>query len=355
VTVDLDDVQALRSFDPSDMLGAVAAMPLHAAQAYGTGLEATSLPALDGITAVSYCGMGGSAIAGDVLRALFRDRLGVPVDVNRSPELPEFAGPHTLVVTCSYSGNTAETLEAFQEAHRRGCRVIALTGGGELAERAETAGSGLTVVPPGYVPRAAFGYLVFGLLGTLEAAGLLPPLAADVAETVTELERLVDALGPDRRRDDNAAKRLAWSLGDRRPVVWGAEGLGAVAAARWKAQWNENAKVPAWSASLPELDHNEVVGWAHGEGNEVYVIALRHEGEHPDVAIRFEPSLEIARDAGAVTDQIWAAGRSPLARLCSLVITGDFASVYLALLRAVDPTTMDAIDHLKAVLAESSS
>ena len=174
MTIDLDDLQALLASDPGDMLGAIASMPAHASSAYRMGLEAVSLPALDGITAVSYCGMGGSAIAGDVLRALFRARLGVPVDVNRSPELPAFAGPHTLVVTCSYSGGTVETLEAFEEAQRRGCRLIALTGGGELAERAAAAGVGLTVIPTGYVPRAAFGYLVFGLLGTLEAAGLAP-------------------------------------------------------------------------------------------------------------------------------------------------------------------------------------
>jgi glucose/mannose-6-phosphate isomerase len=355
VTVDLDDVQGLRAYDPGDMLGAIASMPAHASLAYRRGLDATSLPALDDITAVSYCGMGGSAIAGDVLRALFRDRLGVPVDVNRSPELPEFAGPHTLVVVCSYSGGTAETLEAFGEAQRRGCRVIALTSGGELAERAATSGAGLTVVPSGYVPRAAFGYLVFGLLGTLEAGGLLPPLAADVTETVSELEGLVAALGPDRPREGNTAKHLAWNLGDRRPIVWGAEGIGAVAAARWKAQWNENAKVLSWWAALPELDHNEVVGWAPGEGNDSYVIALRHEGEHQDVALRFEPSLAIARDGGAVTEQVWAAGRSQLAQLCSLVVTGDYASVYLALMRGVDPSPMEAIDHLKAVLAEASS
>ncbi len=355
MTADLDDVQALRAVDPGDMLGAIASMPTQASLAYRAGLEATSLPILDGITAVSYCGMGGSAVAGDVLRSLFRDRLSVPVDVNRSPVLPEFAGPHTLVVACSYSGGTAETLAAFAEAQRRGCRIIALTSGGELAERAAAAGAGLTVVPGGYVPRAAFGYLVFGLLGTLEAAGLLPPLGADVDETIAELERLVAALGPDRRREHNTAKHLAWNLGDRRPVVWGAEGMGAVAAARWKAQWNENAKIAAWWAALPELDHNEVVGWASGEGNATSVIALRHEGEHPDVALRFEPSLAIARDAGAVTEQVWAAGRSPLAQLCSLVVTGDYASTYLALMRGVDPSPMEAIDHLKAVLAEASS
>lgn len=355
MTADLDDVQALRAVDPGDMLGAIASMPVQASLAYRVGLEATSLPVLDGITAVAYCGMGGSAIAGDVLRAMFRGRLGVPVDVNRSPELPEFAGPHTLVVTCSYSGGTAETLEAFAEAQRRGCRIIALTSGGELAERAAAAGAGLTVVPDGYVPRAAFGYLAFGLLGTLEAAGLLPPLSADIDESVVELERLVAALGPGVPREANPAKHLAWNLGDRRPVVWGAEGIGAVAAARWKAQWNENAKIAAWWAALPELDHNEVVGWASGEGDETSVIALRHAGEHPDVAVRFEPSLAIARDAGAVTEQVWAAGRSALAQLCSLVVTGDYASTYLALMRGVDPSPMDAIDQLKAVLAETSS
>ncbi len=170
-----------------------------------------------------------------------------------------------------------------------------------------------------------------------------------------ELERLVAALGPGVPRDANPAKQLAWNLGDRRPVVWGAEGIGAVAAARWKAQWNENAKIAAWWAALPELDHNEVVGWAPGEGDETSVIALRHAGEHPDVAVRFEPSLAIARDAGAVTEQVWAAGRSALAQLCSLVVTGDYASTYLALMRGVDPSPMDAIDQLKAVLAETSS
>jgi glucose/mannose-6-phosphate isomerase len=208
-------------------------------------------------------------------------------------------------------------------------------------------------VPGGFVPRAAFAYLTFGMLGTLEAAGLVPPLASDVRETVGELDTLVAKLGPDSPREDNPAKRLAWNLGDRRPVVWGVEGIGSVAASRWKAQFNENAKVPAWWSSLPELDHNEVVGWSDGEGIPWFVVGLRHEGEHPDVAVRFDPSLEIARGAGAVTEQVWAAGHIPLARLCSLVVTGDFTTTYLALGRGVDPSTMEAIDHLKAVLAEA--
>jgi glucose/mannose-6-phosphate isomerase len=355
VRVDLDDVQALHASDPSDMLGAISAMPTHARSGYEAGLEASELPSLEGVTSVTYCGMGGSGIAGDVLRALFRDRLGVPVDVNRGPELPEHCGPHTLVIACSYSGETAETLATFDEAVRRGCRTIVVTSGGRLAQHAHEHGVGLTRVPGGFVPRAAFAYLTFGMLGALQAAGLLPPLATDVRETVTELDILVSRLGPESPRAVNPAKRLAWSIGDRRPVVWGAEGIGAVAAARWKAQFNENAKVPAWWSSLPELDHNEVVGWAEGEGIPWFVIGLRHEGEHPDVSVRFEPSLEIARAAGAVTEEVFAAGHAPLTRLCSLVVTGDFTTTYLALHRGMDPSTMEAIDHLKAVLAEASS
>jgi glucose/mannose-6-phosphate isomerase len=354
VIVDLDDVQALRAGDPGDMLGAISAMPQHARTGYEAGLAASDLPSLDGVTSVTYCGMGGSGIAGDVLGALFRGRLGVPVEVNRSPELPEHCGPHTLVIACSYSGNTAETLGSFEEAVRRGCRTIAITSGGTLEGRARERSIGLTQVPGGFPPRAAFAYLTFGMLGTLEAAGLLPPLASDVREAVGELDTLVVRCGPGTPRADNPAKQLAWSLGDRRPVVWGAEGIGSVAAARWKAQFNENAKVPAWWSSLPELDHNEVVGWSDGEGIPWFVIGLRNADEHPGIAVRFDPSLEIARSAGAVTEEVWAAGDTPLAQLCSLVVTGDLTSTYLALGRGVDPSTMEAIDHLKTVLAEAT-
>jgi glucose/mannose-6-phosphate isomerase len=137
------------------------------------------------------------------------------------------------------------------------------------------------------------------------------------------------------------------------PVVWGAEGIGAVAAARWKADLNENAKVPAFWSELPELDHNEVVGWSAGRGREFFVVALRHGGEHPDVAERFPPSIEIAASAGAGVAEVWARGGSDLSRLLELVLRGDLVSTYLAIARSVDPTPIEAIARLKAALAES--
>ena len=349
--IDLDDAAALRSADPSDMLGAVAALPGHVEEAYRNGRAATGLPDLDGLASVVCCGMGGSAVAGDVLKAAFRERLGVSVDVNRSPILPEFAGPHTLVVVSSYSGNTAETLAAFREAVERGCRILAITGGGTLAAECAARGLAAVPVPGGFQPRAAVGHLTFAMLGALEAAGLVPRLADDVADVVGELRRAVGELDPGVPTERNRAKALAETIGDRIPIVWGTDGIAAVAAMRWKTQMNENGKVPAFASAMSELDHNEVVGWTAPYGERCAVIGLRHGAEPPEIAARFPLSAEIAREAGAVYDEVEVATRSPLATLFGLVLVGDFASCYVALRRGVDPTPVAVIDRLKAALA----
>jgi glucose/mannose-6-phosphate isomerase len=350
MTVDLDDAKAVRDQDPGGMVAAVANLGSDCREGYSNGVGAGGLPDLAEVRSVVFCGMGGSAVAGDVLRSVFRDRLGLPVEVNRSPELPAHAGPHSLVVVSSYSGNTSETLGAFREATKRGCRAIVVTSGGTIAEEAHGAGVPVVEVPGGFQPRAAMGWLAFTALGALEAAGLLPPLAEDVAEAAGEVEARAAVCGPDSLTDENPAKRLAKELGERIPVVWGAEGIGAAAAARWKTQFNENGKVPAWWSSMSELDHNEVVGWTEPFGGAHAVIALRHEAEDPEIAARFPLSLQIAADAGADTHEVWATGRSSLARLMSLIALGDFTSAYVAIRKGVDPTPVDVIQRLKAAL-----
>ena len=349
---DLDDVQALRAVDASDMLDTVARLGEHARAGYALGSGVRPIPALDGITAVTYCGMGSSAVAGDAVRALFGSRLPVPVDVNRGPELPGYCASDTFVVAASYSGDTAETLEAFRTALARGCPVLALTSGGALASEAEAAGMPVVRVPGGLMPRASFGYFLFGLLGALEAAGLVPPVGHDVEEAVAEFDRLASELAPDRPSSSNAAKQLAASVDDRAGVFWGADGVGAIAAHRWRTQWNENAKLPAFASTMPELDHNEVVGWADATGRCFAVVALRHDTERPDVAARFGPSLEIARAAKAQVAEVRASGTTPLAQLCSLVILGDFTATYVGLMRGIDPSPIEAIVRLKAAIAE---
>jgi glucose/mannose-6-phosphate isomerase len=350
MTVDLDDRAAVQGHDPGGMLTAVGQLGSHCREGYANGTGAGALPDLADVRSVVFCGMGGSAVAGDVLRSVFRDRLGVPVEVNRSSALPEHAGPHSLVVVASYSGNTSETLAAFREATKRGCRSIVITSGGTIADDAAEAGVPVVRVPGGFQPRAALGWLAFTALGALEAAGLLPPLAEDVAESAAEVDARATACGPGVPSPDNPAKRLAEEIGERIPVIWGAEGIGAVAAARWKTQCNENGKVPAWWASMSELDHNEVVGWTEPFGRAHAVIALRHDAEDPETAARFPLSLQIAADAGATTHEVRATGRTSLARLLSLVAVGDFTSAYLGIRRGVDPTPVDVITRLKAAL-----
>jgi glucose/mannose-6-phosphate isomerase len=347
---DLDDVEALRGADPSDMLGTVADLPRHCREAYDDA-RARALPSAEGVTAVVFLGMGGSAVAGDVVRSVFRERLGVPVEVNRGPILPAYCGPHTLVVASSYSGGTSETLAAFREALARGCRIVAITSGGTVAEEAAAAGVPVVPVPAGFQPRAALGHIGFASLGALEATGLLPVLADDVDETVAELTRLVGLLGPESTRAANPAKQLAELIDDRIPVIWGAEGIGAVAAMRWKCQMNENGKVPAFASSMSELDHNEVVGWTRPYGERCTLISLRHDGEHAELASRFALSYEIAREAGVAIEEVHGSGTSTLTRLMALIVAGDFASAYVALRRGIDPTPVAAIDRLKAALA----
>lgn len=345
---DLDDVGLLATGDPGGMLEAAAALGVQCAQGYDVGLKALDLPDAEGLASIALCGMGGSAVGGDVVRGLFAPRLGAPIEVVRNPVLPEFCETHTLVVCTSYSGNTAETLSTFEEAARRGCRSVVVTSGGQIESRAHQLEVPVVKVPSGLQPRAALGYLTLGLAGALEAMGLIPHLGAEVSESVDVLARLAAELGPDRA--GNRAKALALRIGDRTPVVWGADGLGAVAAMRFKTQFNENGKIPAWWSSMSELDHNEIAAWGAGAGEKFFLIVLRHEGEHPSISPRFPLSIALAEEAGMESEEIWAEGTSPLARFLSLVTYGDFTSVYSALSRGVDPTPVDVIERLKREL-----
>jgi glucose/mannose-6-phosphate isomerase len=352
--IDLDDAAAIGAADPSGMLAAIARTPDLLREGHRLGLATTGLPSGDGVRAIVVCAMGSSAVVGDLVRALFANRLGVPVEVVRSPEIPELVGPHTVVIASSYSGTTAETIDAFEEAVRRGARAFAITSGGELARRCEQLGLAcIRIADDVLMPRSSIGATVGAALGALEAIELIPAVADDVVEAAEEVSNVIAACAADIRLSRNPAKTTARRLLDRVPIVWGASGIAAVAAARWKADLNENAKVPSFWSELPELDHNEVVGWSSGAGQGFAIVALRHEGEHPDVASRFEPSLAIARDAGADVREVSARGSSPLARFLTLVVLGDLTSTYLGILRGVDPTPIEAIARLKAARADA--
>ena len=344
----LDDPQSLRGRDPANMLGACGGLASDLRSGFRAGLAAGAQPRR--ADAVLVCGMGGSAVAGDVARVVAAGRFPMPVAVVRGADVPAWATKDTLVIVSSYSGDTAETNGAFEAALARGCRVVVVTSGGRIGTRAADLSLPRAGIPGGMQPRAALGHLAGAALGLLASTGAFPDVAGEVEEAAEVAAALAATLAPAAPSSVNPAKRLAETIDDRMPVIWGSDGLAGVAAYRWRTQWNENAKSPAFSSEMSELDHNEIVGWSEDRGRRFAIVALRVEGERDDLPTRFAFTADVARASGAIVEEVWATGDGPLARLLSLVTIGDHASTYSAILRGIDPTPVDVITRLKDTL-----
>jgi glucose/mannose-6-phosphate isomerase len=315
---------------------------------FRSATEAPALPEGDGVRSVVVCGMGGSGVAGDILLALFSGRLTVPVVVTKGYELPEFCGRDTLVVASSFSGNTEETLSAYAQAVARGCRVVAVSAGGELEKLADADGAPHVSLPSDVpMPRAALGFLAGAPLGIVHAMELVPSQADEVARVSAALDDLGASIGPGRPEAENPAKELASWIGTRTPLIWGSEGAAATAALRWKTQVNENAKGPAHHAVLPELDHNEIEGWGPGTGPGHVVLILRHGDEHPRMEPRIAATREVLEASGLEVREVRAPMAGIMGALFSLVMMGDMTTVYLAVRRGVDPLPVPILSAVK--------
>jgi glucose/mannose-6-phosphate isomerase len=344
----LDDPASIDAIDRSGMLAMAADLGRQLRTGFQAGTSVSGLPDWGEISAIVVCGMGGSGIAGDVVRSLHSGSAGVPIAGWKGYGVPGFCGPATLVLAVSYSGNTEETLSSFDAAVERGSAVVSISSGGALAARASGERRSHVAIPSDVpMPRAAVGYLAGAALGVIEATSLAPSVADDVGPAAAMVDDLAGTLGPDHSIADNEAKELALWLAGRTPVIWGSEGVVEAAALRWKNQLNENAKTPAWCAVLPELDHNEIEGWGPGAGAPFGLIVLRHSAEEPSTGWRIDASLESIGGSGLSVRQVWAEGGAPLENLFSLMMKADFASVYLAVLRGVDPTPVPVLMGLK--------
>ncbi len=352
--INLDDAGELAAIDASGMLGTLEQFPRQVREAIKIGQAPVLLPAAKGLKAVVVLGMGGSGISGDVVAALVSDSLSVPVSTVKGYRLPRFVDESTLVFAVSYSGNTEETLDCVEEALKRSAPIVAITSGGRLADIACERELPLFEVPAGFQPRAALGYLFVPVLSALERIGLVHGLLDELGAACGMLDERVLEYGADTPLDDNPAKRLATDLIGFLPVVYGSDGPLAVAALRWKAQFNENSKVPAFYNRFPELNHNETVGWQHLEdiGSRCHLIVLREQDEHPRVARRIEITLDLIKDNVAHVTQVFARGSSQVERLLDLICYGDHTSVFLALALEQDPTPVARIEELKRLLAE---
>lgn len=312
------------------------------------------LPDAADVDAVVVLGMGGSGMAGDVLRAATAAVIPVPVVVVKSYECPHFVGERTLVFAISASGNTEETIQAASDAAVAGARMVVVTGGGELAHLATSWGAPLIAVPADIPqPRAAIGAMAMPPIVTLEEIGLFGGAASYwINAAIQQLKRRRDALSV--AGDASAAADVARRIGSTIPLIQGGGAVGATAAGRWRTQINENAKAPAFASAQPELCHNEVCGWGRHSAltrRALSTVALRHEGEHPQVSRRFDLVAEIV--AGEVADhiEVRAEGDGELAQLFDLMLFGDYVSLWMAAEAGIDPGPVDVLVELKRRLA----
>jgi glucose/mannose-6-phosphate isomerase len=302
-------------------------------------------------------GLGGSAIGGDIARSVLGQSLAVPLVVNRDYRLPHFVNSSSIVIACSYSGNTEETLSAYQDARRAQAFLVCIASGGRLAEIARHDGVPIVSIPGGLPPRAAFGYSSLAVLGCIQALGLVPDQTPSVEETCSLMASLLQRYSPAVPEVDNPAKRLARSLHGKIVAVYGSNSVLDAAATRWRGQMEENAKNLALHHVLPEMNHNELVGWlnpAHVLLN-VAAVFLRDKGDHPQVQRRFDLTREVIEKKAGVVHDVWSEGNSLLARVFSIVYLGDFVSLYLAYLNGVDPMPVEVIESFKRKLSAAGA
>jgi glucose/mannose-6-phosphate isomerase len=351
--MNLDDNASFAELDPQNMLDEINDLPNQLLEAWAMG-QSLELPVWEGITRVLLAGMGGSAIGADLLVGYITPLCPVPVTVVRNYDLPAWAaGEETLVICSSHSGSTEETRMAFRDAVAKGCQVLAITTGGELAVEALEAGTGLWIFKHQGQPRAAVGYS-FGLLLALFARlELIPDPEDSLAGAIAAMRVQQESLRADVPVMKNPAKRLAGQCFGRWVAVFGADFLAAVAR-RWKGQINELAKGWAQFEELPEADHNTLAGTLNPEtllGN-TFALFLQADGLHPRNLLRTHLTKDVLMLEGIGTDSFNAPGKNRLEQLWTTLHFGDYLAYYLAMAYEVDPTQVDALEGLKARLME---
>ncbi|MEM6328072.1 MAG: bifunctional phosphoglucose/phosphomannose isomerase [Bacteroidota bacterium] len=334
--------------DPQDMRGAIVAFPDHLADGWSRGADGLGIT--DDITGILICGMGGSAIGADLVRALSGPDTRVPVLVNRSYGVPGWVGETALVIGSSYSGGTEETLSAFGAAREAGARLGAITSGGTLAE--EASGHPTVTIPGGLQPRAALGYSLGVLLRAFRDGGLLSLSDDDFLTALGHAKERAEAYNEDDRT--NLAREISGAMEGKLPVIYTGPGLLEPVGMRWRTQIHENAKHPSYGNVLPELDHNEIMGFEaipEQIGSRMEILALTDADDHRQTQRRFEITKELVAKTVSGWRTIESEGDNRLDRMLSLVQLGDWASFWLAMRKREDPTPVETIQNLKAALA----
>ncbi|MBN1375526.1 MAG: bifunctional phosphoglucose/phosphomannose isomerase [Dehalococcoidia bacterium] len=349
----LDEQELYSRNDPSCMGAQIRGLPAQCKRAWDKA-SSFQLPArFSDVDKVVILGMGGSAIGGDLVRALTAHLTRPMISINREYDLPGWVDSKTLVIASSYSGNTEETISAFTQALNSNCRKLVISTGGSVSAMATERDVPVFTIDHVSSPRAALGYSLMPLLAVMQLLGFVEGKAAEVESMVALLEKLSGRWKEDVPRTENKAKSLALKMHGKVAVIYGA-GILTDVARRWKTQINENSKAWAFFETFPELNHNAIVGYHYPQqlSRDLFVVMLRSPGLHPRTQIRYKVTGELLEKNGIPFEYIDGEGDCPLSNLMSLVLLGDWISYYLAMLYGVDPTPVPEIDILKKRLAE---
>jgi glucose/mannose-6-phosphate isomerase len=345
--------EAIAQVDKDNMFKLVRDFPVQVKEALAIGTKATVKMKVTGVKNIVVCGLGGSAIGGDLLKSYLAGEVKVPIIVNRHYTLPAFVGPDTLVIISSYSGNTEETNTAHREAIKRKARTLCISSNGITEQLARKTKAPFIKVPGGLPPRAAVGYSFFPLLLALIKLGFIKSRPKDIKETVALLEAKAEVYTlPDPAQ--NPALALAQELKNRVVITYSSTERFDAINTRWRGQIAENAKSLAFGHVLPEMNHNELVGWKvlKAPMAEMHVVFLRDKQDHARVQIRMNITKEVIAKQTEHCTEVWSEGTSLLTRMFSLLYLGDWVSYYMAILHEEDPTPVAVINYLKTELGK---
>lgn len=316
-------------------------------------MQHASIPKLYNIQQIIFTGMGGSAISGDIIQIYLREKLSLPIMVNRSYDLPKWANKHTLIMAQSYSGNTEETLSSFKQAHQRSCPIIAISSGGKLKEYCEKRNTPFVKIPSGYAPRAATAYLLFcGLLSIRNAGILQHQIDSDIDEIVHILNEMRKNISKETPISKNTAKNIAAQIGETIPQIYGWGPFEPIAK-RWATQFNENSKLIARYDIVPECNHNDIVGWTgHPSASKHFTCILFRDAKLETIQMkaRLDFMKHLLQEVSTGVIEIESQEKSIFAKMMYCMYLGDYVSFYTAIQRHIDPSPVPIITQLKEVL-----
>jgi glucose/mannose-6-phosphate isomerase len=353
--MNLDDLNRFKQLDSLNMLGEIDNLPDQLAYAYQLGMK-HDLPDWKDFKQVVIAGMGGSAIGADLLASYCASLAPIPISVHRDYGLPLFArGAETLVICSSHSGNTEETLDAFEAARKAGCRIIVVCTGGELAKRAKENNIPVWTFDHAGQPRAAVGFSFGLLLAMFQRLGFIPDQQSAIDDAIASMKKSQEHLKADIPASKNPAKRYAGQLMGRWVTIMGS-GLLSTVARRWKGQLNEVAKAGANFEFLPEANHNTLAGTINPQETlnaHTMTMFLSAPSDHLRNRLRSDLTRKAFMLEGLNTDSIDARGNTPLAHMWSLILFGDYMAYYLAMGYGVDPTPIPALVEFKRAMSEA--